>query len=97
MSNKRNSNTDLNQAMVYQIRLEGHLDQTWTHWLGSMTLTLDDLMLEDNGDTVLSCTVADQSALYGLLKKVRDVGLPLISLTRIEPAQETVSKFQPID
>jgi hypothetical protein len=62
-----------------------------------MTLTLEDLKLEDNGDTVLSCTVADQSALYGLLKKVRDVGLPLVSITRIETLQEAVSKFQPID
>jgi hypothetical protein len=69
VSDKRNPNTDPNQAMVYQIRLEGHLDQTWCHWLGSMTLTLEDLVLEDNGDTVLSCIVAHQSALYGLLKK----------------------------
>lgn len=69
--------------MVYQIRISGHLDQTWTDWLGSTTLTL-----EDNGDTVLSCAVADQAALYGLLKKVRDVGLPLISVIR----QETTPK-----
>jgi hypothetical protein len=72
------------ETMIYHIRLNGHLDQTWSDWLGSMTLTL-----EDDGNTVLRCTVADQAALYGLLRKVRDLGLPLISLTRVQSARET--------
>jgi hypothetical protein len=86
MSDKRNPNTDLDQAVVYQIRVKGHLDQSWKDWLERMTLTL-----EDNGDTLLSCVVADQAALYGLLRKVRDVGLPLISVTRVNPGQADVS------
>jgi hypothetical protein len=72
------------EKIIYQIRVQGYLDQTWTGWLESTTLRL-----EDNGDTVLSCAVADQAALYGLLKKVRDVGLPLISVTRQENMPST--------
>jgi hypothetical protein len=72
------------ETMIYHIRVQGHLSQTWTDWLGSTTLTL-----EDNGNTILSCTVADQAALYGVLKKVRDVGLPLISVNRQGAAAST--------
>jgi hypothetical protein len=63
--------------MLYQIRIKGHLGPQWTDWFGGPTITL-----EDNGETLLTCSVADQAALYGLLKKVRDAGLPLISVTR---------------
>jgi hypothetical protein len=66
--------------MIYQIRLEGHLSLHWTDWFESLTLTL-----EDNGDTLLTGPVVDQAALYGLLRKVRDLGVPLISLTRVNP------------
>ena len=66
---------DLDQPMVYQIRIKGHLDRRWTEWFGNVTITL-----EDNGETLLTCPVADQAALYGLLRKVRDLGLPLISV-----------------
>lgn len=71
---------ELNQPMVYQIRLKGHLDRRWTDWFGGMTITL-----EDNGDTLLAGPVEDQAALHGLLRKVRDLGMPLISATRVEP------------
>ena len=71
---------DLDQPMVYQIRVEGHLGPRWTEWLGDMTITL-----EDNGDTLLSGPVVDQAALHGLLRKVRDLGMPLISAIRVEP------------
>jgi len=71
---------DLDQPMVYQIRVEGHLGPRWTEWLGDMTITL-----EDNGDTLLSGPVVDQAALHGLLRKVRDLGMPLISTIRVEP------------
>jgi hypothetical protein len=77
MSNKLNPKTDPDQPLVYQIRLQGHLDRNWTDWFGDVTITL-----EDNGETFLTCPVTDQAALYGLLRKVRDIGLPLISVTR---------------
>jgi hypothetical protein len=60
---------------IFEIRLKGHLDRRWAIWFEGMTITL----IED-GDTVLSGPVADQAALHGLLKKVRDLGLPLRSL-----------------
>ncbi len=66
--------------MIYQIRIKGHLGCTWTDWFGGLTITL-----EDNGDTLLTGPVRDQAALYGVLKKVRDLGLPLISINPFEP------------
>jgi hypothetical protein len=71
---------DLDRPMVYQIRVKGHLGPRWTEWFGDMTITL-----EDNGDTLLSGPVVDQAALHGLLRKVRDLGMPLISAIRVEP------------
>ncbi len=66
--------------MVYQIRIQGQLDRKWTNWFEGLTITL-----EDNGDTLLTGPVVDQAALYGLLRKVRDLGMPLISVTRESP------------
>ena len=67
----------------YEIRLKGHLAPRWAAWFGEVTLTN-----EEDGTTVIRGQVADQSALHGLLQKVRDVGLPLVSVVRIgaEPA-----------
>jgi len=70
--------------MVYQIRIKGHLGHQWTDWFGGLTITL-----EDNGDTLLTGPVVDQSALHGLLKKVRDLGLPLVSVSPLEPGPPT--------
>jgi len=70
------------QPMVYQIRIKGHLGCQWTDWFGGLTITL-----EEDGDTLLTGPVIDQSALYGLLKKVRDLGMPLLSVNRVEPLQ----------
>jgi hypothetical protein len=70
--------------MIYQIRLKGHLGSQWTDWFGGLTLTL-----EENGDTLLTGPVIDQAALFGLLKKVRDLGLPLISINPVEPGPST--------
>ena len=80
MSNERNPKTDPDQPKVYQIRIKGHLSPQWTHWFGGLTITL-----EEDGDTLLTGPVVDQAALHGLLKKVRDLGMPLISVTSIEP------------
>jgi hypothetical protein len=80
MSNNLNRNTDPDQPMVYQIRIKSHLDSDWSNWFEGLTITR-----EDNGDTLLTGPVVDQAALYGLLKKVRDLGMPLISVNCLEP------------
>ncbi len=80
MSNDRKSEIDPNQPPAYQIRVKGHLGRQWTDWFGGLTITL-----EDNGDTLLTGPVVDQAALHGLLKKVRDLGTPLISVNRVKP------------
>jgi len=73
--------TESGQLMVYQIRVKGHLGRQWTDWFGSLTITL-----EDNGNTLMTGPVADQAALHGMLRKVRDLGLPLVSVIRVENA-----------
>ena len=64
----------------YEIRVKGHLDAQWAAAFGGLTLSL-----EANGQTLLTGPVADQAALHGLLRKVRDLGLPLLSVNRVEP------------
>jgi hypothetical protein len=64
----------------YEIRIKGHLDALWAAWFDGMKLTPT-----CDGTTVIHGPVADQAALHGLLRKVRDLGLPLISVTQIEP------------
>jgi len=68
-----------NEQAIYQIRLQGHLSQQWTEWFRGLEITL-----EDDGETLLTGPVLDQSALYGLLRKVRDIGIPLVSVNRIK-------------
>ena len=80
MSNEHNPDHDAGQPMVYQIRLKGHLGRQWTDWFGGLTITL-----EANGDTILTGPVVDQAALYGLLRKVRDLGLPLVEVIQVKP------------
>ncbi len=87
MSNKHESVIGPGQPTVYQIRIKGHLGRQWTEWFGGLRITLD-----DNGDTFLTGTVADQAALYGLLRKVRDLGMPLISVNSVEPREADVPK-----
>jgi hypothetical protein len=70
--------------MVYQIRVRGHLGREWTDWFGGLTITQ-----EENGDTLLTGPVMDQAALYGLLRKMGDLGMPLISVNRFEPGPLT--------
>ena len=64
---------------IYEIRVSGHLSTQWTNWYEGLTITL-----EEDGSTLLSGPVVDQAALHGLLKKVRDLGIPLISVNRVE-------------
>ncbi len=86
MSNEINSGSEKAQPLVYQIRIKGHLGRQWTDWFGGLTITL-----EDNGDTLLTGPVVDQAALHGLLKKVRDLGMPLLSVIRVTPGQAGAS------
>lgn len=80
MSNKFTSQPNSVQSTIYQIRLNGHLDSQWTDWFEGLTITL----VED-GDTLLTGPVVDQSAMHGLLKKVRDLGMPLVSVNQVQP------------
>jgi hypothetical protein len=90
MSDQPIPRTDSSQMTIYQIRIEGHLGCQWTDWFGGLIITL-----EDNGDTLLTGPVIDQAALYGLLKKVCDLGMPLVSVNRVEPGQADTSELKP--
>jgi hypothetical protein len=81
MSTTNGSAGSWNEAGVYEIRLTGHLDARWAAWFDGLTLTRD-----RDGTTVIRGQVVDQAALHGLLHKVRDIGLPLVSVARIDPA-----------
>jgi hypothetical protein len=78
------------QPWQCELRIQGHLDERWADWFEGLTITR-----EDNGETRLTGLVVDQAALHGLLKKVRDLGLPLISVNRIEPDQADMSDAKP--
>ena len=81
MSNKHNNPVhDADQPRVYQIRIRGHLSPQRADWFEGLTITM-----EENGDTLLTGTVVDQAALHGLLKKVRDLATPLLSVNYVEP------------
>jgi hypothetical protein len=68
------------RTMIYQIRIKGILDGQWTDWFGGMTVSPT-----EDGDTLLTGPVEDQAALHGLLRKVRDLGIPLVSVGPVEP------------
>jgi hypothetical protein len=89
MSETNTSSKDDYQFGRYEIRIKGHLDSGWADWFGGLTITL-----EGDGDTLLAGRVVDQAALYGLLKKVRDVGMPLLSVNRVKPDQEDAPDVQ---
>ena len=89
MSNDFNSKTDLGGPMIYQIRIKGHLGSQWTGWFEGLTITR-----EEGGSTLLTGPVVDQAALHGLLKKVRDLGMPLISVNRVKSGQADASNIK---
>ena len=82
MSEKHASTEDQYGPGLYEIRLKGHLDDRWTDRFGGLIITL-----ESNGDTLFTGPVIDQAALHGLLKKVRDLGMPLLSVNCVDPGQ----------
>ena len=82
MGETHTSTEDHNEPGVFEIRIRGHLNDRWAVWFEGLTITL-----EDNGDTLLTGPVIDQAALHGVLKRVRDLGMPLVSVSPVEPGQ----------
>lgn len=82
MANDQQPNPIPNQPLLYTIKIKGHLGQQWMNWFEELTITL-----EEDGNTLLSGPIADQSALHGILKKIRDLGMPLLSVNSIDPNQ----------
>ena len=81
-SDEQRSEPDTDRPTIYQVRIRGHLGQQWRNWFDGLTVTL-----AEDGDTLLTGPVIDQSALHGILKKIRDLGMPLISVNSVSPAQ----------
>lgn len=79
MSTTRTSTSDHHMAGRYEIRLKGRLDARWAVWFDGMTLTR-----ESDGTTIIHAPAVDQAALHGLLRKVSDLGLALISVERLD-------------
>lgn len=84
INTNRKTNTDL--PVTYQIRVNGHLGREWSDWFEGMAI-----QLEEDGDTLLTGPIIDQAALQGILKKVRDSGITLVSVYPFEPGQADVS------
>ncbi|MCX6078133.1 MAG: hypothetical protein NTW32_01250 [Chloroflexi bacterium] len=91
MSNELSSESYSDQLIVYQIRIKGHLGLPWMEWFAGLIITL-----EEDGNTLLTGTVIDQAALHGLLKKVRDLGMPLLSVNRVNPNEVDVPIVKPV-
>ena len=79
MSQDINSESETGRATTYEIRIKSHLGRQWTDWFDGLAITLD-----DSGDTLLTGQIVDQAALHGLLRKVRDLGMPLVSVTPVK-------------
>jgi hypothetical protein len=89
MSDKQTFDEEQYQHPCYAIRLKGHLDDRWADWFEGLTISL-----EEDGDTLLTGPVIDQAALHGLLKKVRDLGLPLVSICPVQTNQANRSDLK---
>ncbi len=90
MSATSRSPDDHHKAGCYEIRLRGHLDARWATWFDGLSLTH-----ESDGTTMLTGPIDDQAALHGVLRKVRDVGLPLISVSHVEPQPADAPDVKP--
>ena len=86
MSNKPNPGAGSGRPAIYQIRVKGHLDRRRSDWFEGMTITL-----KKGGETLLTGPVEDQAALHGLLKRVRDLGMPLVSVIRVKTSHKEAS------
>jgi hypothetical protein len=78
MSDDQQPEINLDEPATYEVRIKGHLGQDWEDWFDNTSISQT-----DNGETILTCTVQDQSALHGLLRRIRDLGIPLISVVQI--------------
>ena len=90
MSERHASTGDRHEPGRYEIRLKGHLDHRWVAWFDGLRISL-----ENDGTTTLDGPIADQAALHGLLLKVRDTGLPLVSVTQVQPRQGDEPVIEP--
>jgi hypothetical protein len=84
MTDNQPSTSIPNEPATYEIRLQGHLPERWAAWFGDVAIRLD-----EDGTTVLTCPAIDQAALYGLLRQVRSLGLPLLAVQRVEPGHSS--------
>jgi hypothetical protein len=89
MSEKHALPEYFDESGLYEICLKGHLDDRWADRLGNVVITL-----EENGNTLLTCLVIDQAALHGLLKRVRDLGMSLLSVNFIDPGQKKTQEIK---
>ena len=90
MTERHTSKEDRAEAGRYEVRLTGHLDARWAAWFDGLAVRH-----ESDGTTVISGPIADQAALHGLLQRVRDLGIPLVSVTRSEPDQTNAPGPEP--
>jgi len=90
MRERHESAGDRHEPGRYEIRLKGHLDRRWAAWFDGLSISL-----ESDGTTILDGPIADQAALHGLLLKVRDTGIPLVSVTQVQPRQGDVPVTEP--
>jgi hypothetical protein len=83
MLNTPQPQPDSPQPTIYRIRIKGQLDSQWTDWFEGLTITL-----EENGETLLTGPVVDQAALHGVLKRIRDLGMPLVSVCPVSSQED---------
>jgi hypothetical protein len=91
MPDEQKSERAPDQVKIFQIRIRGHLSQQWTDWFEGLTITL-----EEDGNTLLNGPVVDQSALHGILKRIRDLGMPLLSVNSVDADQTTNANIDPV-